>query len=61
MSPPSSGSNDKPSKKKQPEAGGEQSFRRYIPEDRTLHNHICENLTSYKEYKMDEKQFVWER
>jgi hypothetical protein len=21
--------------------------RRYIPEDRTLHNHRCENLTSY--------------
>jgi hypothetical protein len=24
------------------------STRRYIPEDRTLHNHRCENLISYK-------------
>jgi hypothetical protein len=24
---------------------------RYIPEDRTLHNHRCENLSSYK-YRM---------
>jgi hypothetical protein len=25
-----------------------QTTRRYIPEDRTLHNHHCENLKSYK-------------
>jgi hypothetical protein len=25
----------------------QRTTRRYIPEDRTLHNHRCENLTSY--------------
>jgi hypothetical protein len=27
----------------------EQTTRRYIPEDSTLHNHRCENLKPYKE------------
>jgi hypothetical protein len=27
----------------------QQTTRRYIPEDRTLHNHRCENLKSYEE------------
>jgi hypothetical protein len=26
----------------------QRTTRRYIPEDRTLHNHRCENLKSYK-------------
>jgi hypothetical protein len=25
----------------------QQTTRCYIPEDRTLHNHLCENLKSY--------------
>jgi hypothetical protein len=73
MSPPSSGSKNKPSKKNSfftrfhagflrglffgLEDGGDVFFKtlvdfqrttlRYIPEDRALHNHCCENLKSY--------------
>jgi hypothetical protein len=28
--------------------GFQRTTRRYIPEDRTLHKHYCENLKSYK-------------
>jgi hypothetical protein len=29
----------------------QQTTRRHIPEDDTLHNHRCENLKSYKDWK----------
>jgi hypothetical protein len=29
--------------------GFQRTTRRYIPEDKTLHNHRCENLKSYNE------------
>jgi hypothetical protein len=31
-----------------PSVGSQRTTRRYIREDRTLHNHPCENLKSYK-------------
>jgi hypothetical protein len=54
ISPPSSGSKNKPSKKpawkKLPSRVAYQLLsRRYIPEGGTLHNHRCENLISYIE------------
>jgi hypothetical protein len=29
----------------------QRTTRRYIPEDRTFHNHRCENLKSYRDHK----------
>jgi hypothetical protein len=29
----------------------QRTTRRYIPEDRTIHNHCCENLKSYTEFR----------
>jgi hypothetical protein len=31
----------------------------YIPEDRTLHNHHCENVKSYILYHCPREFFVW--
>jgi hypothetical protein len=31
------------------QSGFQQTTRRYIPEDRTLHNNRCENLKTYKD------------
>jgi hypothetical protein len=62
ISPPSSGSKNKPSNKpaysstpkidaifsSEMSVNFQRTTQRYIPEDRTLHNHRCENLNSYK-------------
>jgi hypothetical protein len=41
----------------------QQTTRRYIPEDKTLHNHRCENLNSsngiYKAVEMSELSCIW--
>jgi hypothetical protein len=52
-SPPSSGSKDT-TNKKQPGAGGNHSLR-FIPEDKSFHNHCHENLQSYISEVHDEE------
>jgi hypothetical protein len=36
-----------------------QTTRRYIPEDRTLHNHRCENLKFNKDIRVSSKKILW--
>jgi hypothetical protein len=37
----------------------QRTTRRYIPEDRTLHNHRCENLNSYMYYNASFQGLKW--
>jgi hypothetical protein len=39
-------------------AGFQRNTRRYISEDRTLHNHSCENLKSYTDIKMNKTSHI---